>query len=203
MEYAYARVSTKGQNLDRQIIDLVKEGIKKKNIFIDKESGKDFNRCAYKKLYRKLKEGDLLIIKSLDRLGRDYKLIKEEWNKITLTKKANIKVIDMPLLCTYNSYYGQQMLNTLITNLALELLAYLAEYERNCIKQRQKEGIKAAKDRGVKFGRKPIVIKKEDRYLFNDYLDNKISKREIKERLHISNTTFYKLLNEIKTNYKE
>lgn len=198
MKYAYARVSTKNQNLDRQILDLIKEGIKEKNIYVDKESGKDFNRCAYKKLYKKLKEGDLLIIKSLDRLGRDYKLIKEEWNKITLKKKANIKVIDMPLLCTFNASFGQQILNTLITNLVLELFSYLAEYERNCIKQRQKEGIKAAKDRGVKFGRRPFIIKQEDKYLFKEYLEKRISKEEIKEKLQISNTTFYKLLNENK-----
>lgn len=153
--YGYVRVSTKEQNEDRQLIALHDVGVMQKNIYMDKQSGKDFNRPQYKKLLKKLKPGDLLYIKSIDRLGRNYEEIQNQWRIITKEKNADIYVIDMPLLDTRR---GKDLLGTFISDLVLQLLSFVAENERTNIKQRQAEGIAAAKAKGIRFGRptKPL-----------------------------------------------
>lgn len=150
--YGYVRVSTKEQNEDRQLIALHDVGVMQKNIYMDKQSGKDFNRPQYKKLLKKLKPGDLLYIKSIDRLGRNYEEIQNQWRIITKEKNADIYVIDMPLLDTRR---GKDLLGTFISDLVLQLLSFVAENERTNIKQRQAEGIAAAKAKGIRFGRPP------------------------------------------------
>ena len=152
--YGYVRVSTKEQNIDRQRLALLNFGVPTQNIFTDRQSGKDFNRPAYQKLMRKLKPNDTLIVKSIDRLGRNYTEIIEQWRIITKEKKAAIVVLDMPLLDTRNK---KDLIGTLIADVVLQLLYYVAETERNFIHQRQAEGIAAAKKRGVKFGRPAII----------------------------------------------
>lgn len=150
--YGYVRVSTKEQNEDRQLIALHEVGVPQKNIYMDKQSGKDFNRPQYKKLLKKIKPGDLLYIKSIDRLGRNYEEIQNQWRIITKEKNADIYVIDMPLLDTRR---GKDLLGTFISDLVLQLLSFVAENERTNIKQRQAEGITAAKAKGIRFGRPP------------------------------------------------
>lgn len=150
--YGYVRVSTKEQNENRQLIALHDVGVMQKNIYMDKQSGKDFNRPQYKKLLKKLKPGDLLYIKSIDRLGRNYEEIQNQWRIITKEKNADIYVIDMPLLDTRR---GKDLLGTFISDLVLQLLSFVAENERTNIKQRQAEGIAAAKAKGIRFGRPP------------------------------------------------
>ena len=152
MEYGYARVSTKEQNEQRQIIALEEFGLNLRQIFIDKQSGKDFERANYQRLTRRLKEGDTLVVKSIDRLGRNYNEILEQWRIITKEKRAAIVVLDMPLLDTRKN---RDLTGTLIADLVLQLLSYVAQTERESIRQRQAEGIAAAKARGVRFGRAP------------------------------------------------
>ena len=150
--YGYVRVSSRDQNEDRQIISLREMNVPEENIFIDKQSGKDFDRPQYKRLIRKLKQDDLLYIKSIDRLGRNYKEILEQWKIITKDKGVDLYVMDMPILDTRRE---KSLLGTFISDLVLALLSYVAENERNNIRQRQAEGIAAAKARGVHFGRLP------------------------------------------------
>ena len=150
MEYGYARVSTREQNEERQIIALREFGLNNGQIILDKQSGKDFDRRGYRRLLRKLKDGDTLVIKSIDRLGRNYEEILEQWRVITKEKKAAIVVLDMPLLDTRKS---RDLTGTLIADIVLQLLSYVAQTEREFIRQRQAEGIAAAKAQGVKFGR--------------------------------------------------
>ena len=150
--YGYVRVSTKEQNLDRQILALREFGIPENLIFQEKQSGKDCERPVYKRLVKKLKPGDTLVIKSIDRLGRNYDEILEQWRIITKEKRADIVVLDMPLLDTRQ---GRDLTGTLIADIVLQLLSYIAQTEREFIRQRQAEGIAAAKARGVRFGRKP------------------------------------------------
>ncbi|MBQ6623246.1 MAG: recombinase family protein, partial [Mogibacterium sp.] len=150
MDYGYARVSTKDQNEERQVIALEQYVKNRKNIFIDKQSGKDFNRENYKRLCKKLKPGDAMIVKSIDRLGRNYDEILDEWRKITKEKGCDIVVLDMPLLDTR---INKDLTGTLISDIVLQLLSYVAETEREFIRQRQAEGIAIAKENGIKFGR--------------------------------------------------
>ena len=150
----YIRVSTAQQKEDRQWDELTVKGVPPENIYTDKQSGKDFNRKEYKKMFLSLRRGDVLVIKSIDRLGRNYGEILEEWRKITKKKGADIVVLDMPLLDTTKA---KDLLGTLIADLVLQLLSFVAENERTNIRQRQAEGIAAAHRRGVKFGRPPIV----------------------------------------------
>ena len=150
MEYGYARVSTKEQNELRQLIALREFGLTDRAIFVDKQSGKDFDRRSYQRLLRKLKDGDTLVIKSIDRLGRNYEEILEQWRIITKEKSAAIVVLDMPLLDTRRN---RDLTGTLIADIVLQLLSYVAQIERENIRQRQAEGIAAAKARGVSFGR--------------------------------------------------
>lgn len=150
--YGYIRVSTREQNEDRQRIALRAAGVRQENVFIDKQSGKDFDRPGYKRLLRRLKEGDLLCIKSIDRLGRDYAEIQEQWRVITKERGADICVLDMPLLDTRR---GKDLVGTFLSDIVLQVLSFVAEHERVNIRQRQAEGIAAAKARGVRFGRPP------------------------------------------------
>jgi DNA invertase Pin-like site-specific DNA recombinase len=149
-KYGYVRVSTQDQHLDRQIIAMHEQGIKDKNIFMDKMSGKNFDRPRYKILVRRLRSGDVLYVKSIDRLGRNYQEILEQWRFITKECGADIAVIDMPLL---NTMTHKDLLGTLIADIVLQLLSYVAHNEREMIRQRQAEGIAAARTRGVQFGR--------------------------------------------------
>ena len=150
--YGYIRVSTREQNEDRQLIALREMSIPEQNIFMDKQSGKDFNRPQYKKLVKKLKPDDLLYIKSIDRLGRNYEEIQNQWRILTKEKKIDIVVLDMPLLDTRP---GKDLMGTFLSDIVLQVLSFVAENERTNIRQRQKEGITAAKARGVRFGRPP------------------------------------------------
>ncbi|MCD8147972.1 MAG: recombinase family protein [Clostridiales bacterium] len=153
--YGYVRVSTKEQNEDRQMIALQELSVPEKNIYMDKQSGKDFERPMYKKLLRRLREDDLLYIKSIDRLGRNYEEILEQWRILTKEKKADIVVIDMPLLDTRR---GGDLMGTFLSDIVLQVLSFVAENERSNIRQRQAEGIAAAKTRGVRFGRPPAPL---------------------------------------------
>ena len=157
--YGYVRVSTKEQNEARQVLALREYCVSEKNIYIDKVSGKDFNRPQYRKLMRNIKPGDILVIKSIDRLGRNYEEILVQWRMITKEKAVDIVVLDMPLLDTRKS--GHDLTGTFIADLVLQILSYVAQTERENIRQRQREGIIAAKLRGVKFGRpeKPVPDK--------------------------------------------
>lgn len=186
MIYGYARVSSRDQNLDRQIIALTKEGVNEENIFIDKQSGKDFNRPAYQELVNKIVPNDLIIIKSIDRLGRNYSEILEQWSLITKTKKVDIKVIDMPLLDTS---YCKDVMGTFISDLVLQVLSFQAEQERAYIKQRQAEGIAAARLNGVQFGRprKPLPSNFED--LYQRFRKNEPVSKLAKECLEVSEST--------------
>ena len=150
--YGYVRVSTRDQNEERQLIALLELQVPKKNIFIDKQSGKDFDRPCYKKLLRKMKKGDLLYIKSIDRLGRNYNEIQEQWRILTKDKGVDIVVLDMPLLDTRR---GKDLMGTFLSDIVLQVLSFVAENERMNIRQRQAEGIAAAKAKGVRFGRVP------------------------------------------------
>ena len=150
--YGYIRVSTRERNEDRQLIALREVGVTDKFIFMDKQSGKDFNRPKYKQLLRKLKKDDLLYIKSIDRLGRNYEEILQQWRLLTKDKGVDIVVLDMPLLDTRR---GKDLMGTFLSDIVLQVLSFVAENERTNIRQRQAEGIAAAKARGVKFGRPP------------------------------------------------
>ena len=150
--YGYIRVSTRDQNEDRQLVSLREVGVKEKNIFLDKLSGKDFNRPQYKKLIKKIKKDDLLYIKSIDRLGRNYEEILNQWQMLTKIKGVDIVVLDMPLLDTRR---GKDLMGTFLSDIVLQVLSFVAENERTNIRQRQAEGIAAAKAKGVRFGRPP------------------------------------------------
>ena len=188
MVYGYMRVSSKEQNEARQRIALIEMGVQEKNIYMDKQSGKDFERKQYKKLLRKLDENSVLFIKSIDRLGRNYSDLNEQWRIITKEKKADIVVIDMPILDTRRE---KNLLGTFISDIVLALLSYVAENERINIKQRQAEGIAAAKARGVKFGRPPIPIPDNFDQLRKDWRSGKITIEEAASECNMCSKTFY------------
>ena len=167
--YGYVRVSSTDQNEGRQMIAMTNRYVPKVNIYVDKQSGKDFNRPMYRKLVRRLKPNDLLYIKSIDRLGRNYEEIITQWRILTKEKKVDIVVIDMPLLDTRT---GKDLMGTFIADLVLQLLSFISENERKTIKQRQREGIEAAKQRGVRFGRpeKPLPENFEQLYIIQSFL---------------------------------
>ena len=187
MTYGYVRVSSRDQNEERQMIAMQEFGVEKKQIYLDKQSGKDFERPQYQKLLRKLKSGDTLVIKSIDRLGRNYDEILVQWRAITKQKKAAIVVLDMPLLDTRQN---RDLTGTLIADIVLQLLSYVAQTEREFIKQRQKEGIAAAKARGVRFGREPMERPAEYNNVYLLWKQEEISAREAGRRLNISYKTF-------------
>ncbi len=191
MEYGYIRVSTKEQNEDRQVIALRECGADK--IYMDKQSGKDFNRPNYQKLIRKMKSGDTLVIKSIDRLGRNYDEILEQWRIITKEKQAYIVVLDMPLL---NTKQNRDLTGTLIADIVLQLLSYVAQTEREFIRQRQAEGIAAAKEKGVKFGRAPMTRPAEYKNLKELFLKQQISARAAAKQLGITHSTFLRWIKE-------
>ena len=186
--YGYARVSSKDQNEARQIIALSQFPVKKENNYIDKFSGKDFDRPKYSELIKILKEQDILVIKEIDRLGRNYEEILEQWRVITKEIKADIVVLDMPLLDTRTR--KENLTGTFIADLVLQILSYVAETERQSIKQRQREGIEAAKKRGVKFGRPCIPIPEEFYDLKEKWLNKKITSREAATTINVSQDTF-------------
>ena len=192
MNYGYARVSTKEQNEERQIIALKEFGISQRSIYIDKQSGKDFNRQNYQKLLRKIKKGDTLVIKSIDRLGRNYEEILEQWRVISKEKCAAIVVLAMPLLDTRQN---RDLTGTLIADIVLQLLSYVAQTEREFIRQRQAEGIAAAKARGVKFGRKQKEKPSEFYILQDMWHSGKITAREAARKLNITHQTFIRWAN--------
>ena len=187
MEYGYIRVSTREQNEQRQLIALRAFGIEEERIFMDKQSGKDFARKGYRRLIRKLKNGDTLVIKSIDRLGRNYEEILEQWRIITKEKQAAIVVLDMPLLDTRQN---RDLTGTLIADIVLQLLSYVAQTEREFIRQRQAEGIAAAKQNGVRFGRKPLERPTAFREIQKQWLDRKISARAAARELGVTHSTF-------------
>lgn len=186
--YAYIRVSSKDQNVARQVEAMKHEGIGEKDMFIDKQSGEDFDRNGYKKLVRKLKKGDEIYIKSIDRLGRNYDEIIEQWYYLTKKKCVDIIVLDFPLLDTRNQVGG--LTGKFIADLALQILSYVAQIERINTKQRQAEGIKIAKQNGVKFGRPKLKIPENFEEVYCLWLENKISKREAARRLNTNHNTF-------------
>ena len=191
MVYAYIRVSTKGQKIDRQYEEIKKLNIDDKNIFIDKESGKDFERKNYKRLIKKIKPNDLLVIKSIDRLGRNYDMIIDEWKKITKDIGANIKVLDMPLLDTS---VDNNLIGKFISDVVLQILSFVAENERINIKQRQAEGIKIAHEKGIKFGRPKVSLPQNHYEIFDGYICKNLSCQKALELLDISRGTFFRLL---------
>ncbi|MBQ2888480.1 MAG: recombinase family protein [Firmicutes bacterium] len=187
--YGYIRVSTKEQNEDRQRLAMHEFGIKDSDIFMDKQSGKDFDRPQYKRLIRKLKLGDTFVIKSIDRLGRNYEEILEQWRIITREKKAALVVLDMPLLDTRQ---GRDLTGTLIADIVLQLLSYVAQTEREFIRQRQAEGIAAAKARGVHMGRSPMEIPDDSTPIYDQWKRGELSGRGAARLLGVAQHTFTK-----------
>lgn len=196
MNYGYARVSTNNQHIDRQIDELHKVGLMDYQIFVDKESGKDFNRTNYKKLLRKLKSGDILFIKSIDRLGRNYNMILDEWRILTKEKSIDIVVIDMPLLDT--RIEGKNLVGKFIADVVLQVLSFVAENERETMRQRQEEGIRMARLRGVKFGRPATPTPDNFEETAKLYRQKKITALAAIEISGLTRGTFYRKLNSIR-----
>ncbi len=190
MDYGYIRVSSKDQNVDRQMSALLKEGVNKKHIYIDKQSGKDFDRPAYKRLMKKLKPEDVLIVKSIDRLGRNYAEILEQWHTVTKVLQAEIYVLDFPLLDTRKK--DNDLTGTFIADLVLQILSYVAQTERDFIHQRQAEGIAAAQERGVKFGRKKLDLPDSFDMAKEKYEAGLILYRQTAELCGMSASSFYR-----------
>lgn len=191
MNYGYIRVSSKEQNIERQLVVISQYVTNKNNIFIDYQSGKDFNRTEYKKMIKKLKTGDLIVIKSIDRLGRNYDEILEEWRIITKIIKADIFVVDFPLLDTRKKD-DNGLTGTFVADLVLQILSYVAETEREFIKQRQLEGINLAKANGVRFGRRPVDLPQNFDEIKTLYADKKLSATDAAEMANMKISTFYK-----------
>ena len=196
MIYAYIRVSTKQQKIDRQYEEIKEFDVEDKKIYIDKESGKDFDRTNYQRLIKKLKKEDLLIIKSIDRLGRNYQMILEEWARITKTIGADMKVIDMPLLDT--RIEGKNLVGKFISDIVLQVLSFVAENERNNIKQRQAEGIRIAKEKGVKFGRPKITLPSYTNEIIKKHINKEITNIEAIKIIGVSRGTFFRIVKEYK-----
>lgn len=191
--YGYVRVSSTDQNEDRQLIALRDKGVDDKKVYIDKQSGKDFNRPQYKKLVRKLRAGDLLYILSIDRLGRNYEEIQNQWRVLTKEKGIDICVIDMPLLDTRQ---GKDLMGTFIADLVLQILSFVAQSERENIKKRQVEGIAAAKARGVKFGRPEKEVPDDFRKIVKAWEQKNLPFSEVLKKCNMSEATFYRRLRE-------
>jgi len=191
---AYLRVSSKDQNLDRQLDEIKKLGIEDKYIYTDKQSGKDFDRIGYQYMKKGLEKGDLLIIKSLDRFGRSYEDIMKQWNDITKTIGADIKVLDMELLDTTKH---KDILGTFISDLVLQVLSFVAHQERENIKQRQKEGIAIAKNKGIKFGRPKLEVNSENfESIYKRWKGGEIKGVEAMKMLKMTKATFYRRVKE-------
>lgn len=190
--FGYARVSSKEQNEERQIVAFKDYGIDERDIYIDKQSGKDFDREQYNILKHILRGNDILVIKSIDRLGRNYNMIIDEWKDITKNIKADIVVIDMPLLDTTKN---KDLLGTFISDLILQILSYVAEQERTFIKQRQKEGISTAMNKGIKFGRPTIEKPQNYDIVVSKWKNKEIRTKEAIEQLGLKPSTFYNMVN--------
>ncbi len=186
--YGYIRVSTRDQNEIRQIIAMQEMNVPRCNIYTDKSSGKDFNRPEYKTLLRRLKSDDLIYVKSIDRLGRDYRDVMEQWRIITKVKKADIAVIDMPVLDTR---IGKDLMGTFLSDIVLTVLSYVAENERDNIRRRQAEGIAAARARGVRFGRRPMPVPDEFPGVYTEWSAGKITLTDAAKRCGMARSTFY------------
>ena len=186
--YGYIRVSSKDQNEDRQLIALNEVGVERKNIYLDKKSGKDFDRPQYKMLLRKLKQDDLLYIKSIDRLGRNYEEILQQWRVLTKEKGIDIVVLDMPLLDTRR---GKDLMGTFLSDIVLQVLSFVAENERTNIKQRQAEGIAAAKAKGVKYGRPPLPLPDNFYEVHRAWRSKKLTLKEAANACNMPVGTFY------------
>ena len=191
--YGYIRVSSRDQNEDRQMTALQALAIKENNIFMDKQSGKDFDRPQYKRLVRRLKKNDLLYVKSIDRLGRNYAEILEQWRILTKEKGIDIVVLDMPLLDTRR---GKDLMGTFLSDIVLQVLSFVAENERNNIRQRQAEGIRAAKERGVRFGRPEIKMPDHFKKTVTAWEKKEITIQEALRQCGMSEATFYRRLRE-------
>ena len=187
--YGYVRVSSVDQNEDRQLICMSDNKVPEGNVYIDKQSGKDFNRPQYKKLVKKLKAGDLLYILSIDRLGRNYEDIQKQWRILTKDIGIDICVIDMPLLDTRN---GKDLMGTFIADLVLQILSFVAQNERENIKKRQAQGIAAAKAKGVKFGRPESPLPENFDKIIKDWDKGKISTENALKLCEMSASTFYR-----------
>ena len=186
--YGYVRVSTREQNEERQMIAMREMGVPEQNIFVDKQSGKDFNRPRYKRLLKQLKENDILYIKSIDRLGRNYEDILEQWRVITKVMKVDIVVIDMPILDTRRD---KNLIGTLISDIFLQVLSFVAENERTTIRQRQAEGIAAAKKRGIHLGRPPASLPETFHDVYQRWKHKELTVEEAAEECGMARTTFY------------
>lgn len=193
--YGYVRVSSADQNEDRQLIEMQRVGVPENNIFIDKQSGKNFDRPNYKKLVRRLKEGDLLYILSIDRLGRNYEEIQNQWRILTKDKRIDIVVIDMPLLDTRQ---GKDLMGTFIADLVLQILSFVAQSEREKIRERQEQGIAAAKARGVRFGRPEKEVPDDFNKLVKAWEKKELSLAELLKKCDMSEATFYRKLRELR-----
>ena len=193
--YGYIRVSSTDQNEDRQLMAMREKEVPEKHLFIDKQSGKDFNRPQYKKLVERLKNGDLLYILSIDRLGRNYEEIQHQWRILTKEIGTDICVIDMPLLDTRN---GKDLMGTFIADLVLQILSFVAQSERENIKKRQAEGIMAAKARGVLFGRPPLPLPDNFSRIVDAWEQKRLPLLETLEQCGMSQSTFYRRLREYK-----
>ena len=186
--YGYIRVSSKDQKEDRQQMALKEVGVELQNIYVDKQSGKDFNRPQYKKMLRKLRKDDLLYIKSIDRLGRNYEEILQQWRILTKEKGVDIVVLDMPLLDTRR---GKDLMGTFLSDIVLQVLSFVAENERTNIKQRQSEGIAAAKAQGIKFGRPPLPLPDNFYEVHKAWRSKKITLKQAAEACNMPVGTFY------------
>ena len=193
MTYGYARVSSQEQNEERQLIALKKAGVRRKTLYIDKQSGKDFQRPQYQRMLRRLKKDDLLCIKSIDRLGRNYGEILGQWRLLTKEKGVDILVLDMPLLDTRN---GKDLMGTFLSDIVLQVLSFVAENERENIHQRQAEGIEAAKERGVRFGRPSVPAPEDFPGIVAQWETGRLSLAEALRQTGLSNRTFYRRLRE-------
>ena len=198
-EYGYVRVSALDQNEARQLLEMQRLGLKEGYVYVDKQSGKDFNRPNYKRLLSVLKAGDLLYVKSIDRLGRNYKEIQEQWRILTKEKGVDVDILDMPLLDTRTA---KDLLGTFIADLVLQVLSFVAQSERENIRKRQEEGIRAAKLRGVEFGRPSIEIPNNFVHLVNQWEQGKISALEAANASKMSISTFYRRLRELRLKTK-
>lgn len=195
--YGYMRVSTLEQNIERQQVELLRWGLIGKNIYYDKLSGKDFNRPQYQKLKRKLKEGDVLVIKSIDRLGRNYDTIQEEWRDIVKAKKADIVILDMPILDTRTN---KDLIGTLISDIVLQLLSYVAQAERESIRQRQAEGIAVAKAQGKHLGRFPSPIPEQFYPVYEKWLNRLHTLETASKELGVTVSQFRTMINKHRRN---
>ena len=198
-DFGYIRVSSRDQNEERQIIAMQQLRIPPKNVFIDKQSGKDFERPAYRRLIRKLKKDDHLYVVSIDRLGRNYRDITEQWRIITKEIKADITILDMPLLDTTNS---KDLLGTFISDLVLQLLSFVAENERVNIRRKQAEGIAAAKARGVNFGRQPIPLPENFAQMYFKWRHKQLSINEFCKLCRMQKSTLYKKIRQYEKSLK-